>query len=82
MDTLKNAWNKIPLPVRTIINVAIAASVVSVASVIISNNGVTSVDWLVTTLSAVNIFFVSIATAAVRALNPLDDAYGIGSERK
>lgn len=82
MDTLKSAWNKIPLPLRTMLNVAIAASVVSIAGVIISNNGVTSVDWLVTTLNAVNIFFVSIATAVVRALNPLDDAYGFGSGRK
>jgi len=82
MGTLKRVWNKIPLPIRTILNVAIAASVVSVASVILANNGVTSVDWLVTTLSAVNIFFVSVATAVVRALNPLDDAYGYGSGRK
>lgn len=76
---LKNAWAAIPRPVRTVVNVAIAGAVVVVAGAVMTAHGVTGVNWSTTGRAALDALGLGVATAVLRALNPLDDAYGVAS---
>lgn len=68
-------WEKIPAPLRTLINVALGAALAG------------GVGYLVQVVSGdkfdVNLFIAAIATAVgtavVRAINPADAGYGVGS---
>lgn len=80
MVTFRTFWDKIPPPVRTIINVAFSAAIVTIAAAVLNANGVTNINWPSTLVIALNIFSISVCTAIVRALNPLDIVYGIGSK--
>lgn len=80
-DRLGYLWDSIPTPIRTVLNVAIAAGVLVVVSAVIDAQGVTGVDWSGTGVAALNAVGLGIATAVLRALNPLDDAYGLGKPK-
>jgi hypothetical protein len=75
MTTLAALWEKIPTPLRTIINVALGAALAA------------AVGYLTQVVSGdkfdVNVFLAVVATAVgtavVRALNPADTGYGLGS---
>jgi hypothetical protein len=76
---LRTLWAAIPAPIRTVINVAVAAAVLVVVSAVIKAQGLTGVDWSATGISAVDALGLGLATAVLRWINPLDDAYGPGS---
>jgi hypothetical protein len=76
-DRLLNLWNAIPAPIRTVLNVAIAGGITVICAAVIRAQGVTDVDWAATGEAALNAVGLGLATAAWRALNPLDSAYGI-----
>jgi hypothetical protein len=76
---LRTLWAAIPAPIRTVINVAIAAALLIVVTAVIKAQGLTGVDWSATGISALDAFGLGVATAVLRWLNPLDDAYGPGS---
>ena len=68
---MQEFWTSIPAPVRTIINVAVAALITWAATD--GLNSLASVD-----LNPVaKGLLLAVATAVVRALNPADSAYGI-----
>lgn len=71
---MQNLWDSIPAPVRSIINVclgaALAAAVAYLANVVSGEHFDPSL-----LLAAVG---TAVATALVRALNPLDSGYGVG----
>lgn len=75
MDALQNAWNAIPLPARTILNVvfgaAFAALVAYLTGVVSGGSFELTAAWRAVLTAAM--------TALVRALNPLDGVYGAGS---
>lgn len=77
---LRYYWEKIPAPIRTIINVSVAGALVFFFGQVVAANGVTSLDWATVGKQTLDAFGVGVATAALRALNPLDDAYGRGKE--
>lgn len=81
LDSLRAAWNSIPAPLRTVINVAVAASLAVIAGAVVTAHGVTGVDWSATFKSALDALGLGFATAILRAINPLDTAYGIGASR-
>lgn len=70
---MSDLWNRLPLQVRTIVNVAFAAFLVWAAT-----------DGL-DLLSSADLapvwkgLLLAVTTAVIRALNPADDAYGLGS---
>lgn len=76
MDTLRSLWEKIPAPARSIINVcagaALAALVTYLTGVVAGDSFDVSVAW--------QAVLTAVGTALVRALNPLDGAYGAGSD--
>jgi hypothetical protein len=76
---LRNIWTAIPAPIRTVINVAVAAAALVVVSAVIKAQGVTGVDWSATGISAIDALGLGLATAVLRWINPLDDGYGRGS---
>jgi hypothetical protein len=80
LATLRYLWVSIPAPIRTIINVAVAAAVLVIVSAVIKAQGVTGVDWGATGISAIDAFGLGVATAVLRWLNPLDNGYGVGSK--
>lgn len=71
MDRLRDLWNAIPVPVRTMLNVAVAALLTWFVT-----DGIAGLD-LSPALLAV---LTAVGTALVRALNPVDGVYGIGAE--
>ena len=80
LATLRYLWVSIPAPIRTVINVAVAAALLVVASAVIKAEGLTGVDWGSTGINAIDAFGLGIATAVLRWLNPLDNGYGVGSK--
>lgn len=74
MDALSRLWNKIPLWVRSIINVVIGAVLTALAQYVV---GLASPGEF-NPNTAVDVVWVAATTALWRALNPLDDAYGVG----
>ena len=75
MDALRSLWEKIPAPLRTIVNVALGAALAA------------AVGYLTQVVSGdtfdVNVFLAAVATAVgtaiVRAINPADTGYGVGA---
>ena len=67
-------WEKIPAPVRTVLNVVAGAAVAAGVQYVAASLG-HSLDvnglWQAIVIAA--------ATALVRAINPADSAYGVGS---
>jgi hypothetical protein len=80
-DRLELAWDSLPGPVRTVLNVFVAGSVAVVGAAVVNAGGVTGVDWSATGLAALNAGALGVVTAILRAVNPIDDAYGIGKAR-
>ena len=81
LDMLRYYWEKIPTPIRTIINVGVSGALVFFFTAVVSANGVTSLDWVQVGSDTLDAFGLGIATAALRALNPLDSAYGWGKPK-
>ena len=73
MDALARLWNKIPAPVRTVVNIALGAAFTALAQYVV--NLATPGDFNPNT--AVDVLWVGVTTAIVRYLNPVDAAYGI-----
>jgi hypothetical protein len=80
-DRLAAAWDTVPGPVRTVVNVFVAGAVLVVCAAVARAQGVTGVDWSATGEAALNAGALGVATAIFRAVNPLDDAYGLGKGR-
>jgi hypothetical protein len=77
LDALRNAWNSLPPAMRTIINVALGAAFTALTQYAVTLAAPGDFD----PSTAVNVLWVAVSTAVVRALNPLDTgtpAYGIG----
>lgn len=77
-DRLEVAWDNLPGPIRTVLNVFVSGAVLVVVAAVVRAQGVTDVDWQATGVAALNAGALGVATAIGRALNPLDDAYGLG----
>lgn len=73
--TIIAAWEKIPAPVRTIINVAIGAALAALVTYLTSVVSGGSFDPGV----LLSLVLTAIGTAVVRAVNPADTAYGVGA---
>lgn len=78
---LEAAWDSLPGPVRTVLNVFVAGAVLVVVAAVVKAQGVTGVDWYATGEAALNVGALGVATAIGRALNPIDDAYGLGKTK-
>ncbi len=70
------AWDSIPGPVKTFINVFLYGSIGAVVAAVVLAKGVTGVDWYATGETALNAGALGVAIAIGRALAPWDDAYG------
>ena len=68
-------WDAIPGPIKTIINVALGAAVAAAVSYLvgIASGGTFDANALIM------VILTATGTAAVRAINPADTAYGVGS---
>ena len=75
MDSLRTFWDSIPTYVRTLINVALGAALAAGVTYL---TGVVSGDPFDLNLF-VGAVLTAVGTAVVRALNPVDVAYGLGS---
>ena len=72
---MTQVWESIPGPIRTIINVVVGAAFAAAVSYIISHVSGGSID-----LNALGqAVLVAAGTALVRAINPADTQYGVGS---
>jgi hypothetical protein len=71
---MSDLWNAIPVQLRTIINVAVSALIVWVGTDGLDVLGSADLDPVLKGL------LVAVVTAVVRSLNPLDGAYGVGSD--
>ncbi len=71
MDTLRAYWEKIPAPIRTMFNVAAAALLTWFVT-----DGIAGLDLSPAILAVLT----AVGTAIVRALNPVDSVYGVGSD--
>ena len=68
-------WDSIPPAIRTIINVVVGAAFAAAVSYVVGNLSGGSID-----LNALGqAVLVAAGTALVRAINPADTAYGVGS---
>ena len=68
-------WLSIPAPIRTVINVVLGSAVAAAVSYVANNLTGGAID-----LGALGqAVLVAAMTALVRAINPADPAYGIGS---
>jgi hypothetical protein len=74
MDALARIWNGVPLWIRSVINVAVAGALTALVQYVIGL--ATPGDFNVN--AAVDVVWVAVTTAVVRALNPLDTSYGVG----
>ena len=73
--TFQTLWDSIPAPVRTIVNVVIGAGFAAGLDYVIAHVSGGALD-----LNALGkVVLVACGTALVRALNPVDTTYGIGS---
>lgn len=77
-DRVGAAWDNLPGPVRTVLNVFVAGSVAVAGAAVVQAGGVTGVDWPATGVAALNAGALGVFTAILRAINPIDDAYGLG----
>lgn len=77
-DRFAVAWDALPGPVKTVLNVFVAGGLAVILGAVISAKGVTGVDWQAIGLDALNAAFLGVAVAVLRWLNPVDDAYGLG----
>jgi hypothetical protein len=75
MDTLRAYWNALPAYVRTVINVALGAALAAAVTYL---GGVVNGEPFDLNLFVAAVL-TGIGTAVVRALSPIDTAYGIGS---
>ncbi len=75
MDTLRAFWDSLPAPLRSVINVCAGAALASFVAYLGRIVAGESFDLN----AAVQVVLVAVSTALVRALNPLDSAYGVGS---
>lgn len=80
-DRVEVAWDSLPGPVRTILNVFVAGGLVVIFGAVVTAQGVTGVDWQATGIDALDAAFLGVAVAILRAINPLDDAYGLGKSK-
>lgn len=80
-DRVEAAWDGLPGPVRTVLNVFVAGSVAVVGAAVVNAGGVTDVDWQATGVAALNAGALGVVTALLRAINPVDDAYGLGKAK-
>lgn len=80
-DRVGAAWDALPGPVKTIINVFVAGSIAVVGASIVQAGGVTGVNWSETGEAALNAGALGVVTAILRALNPADDGYGLGKSK-
>lgn len=70
---MSDLWNALPLPLRSALNVAFAALVVWVVTDGVDLLNASELpEWAKGLL-------VAVVVPAIRALNPADDAYGIGA---
>lgn len=76
-DRLEVAWDSLPGPVRTVLNVFVSGAALVAVAAVVRAQGITDVDWYATGEAALNAGALGVATAIGRALNPLDDAYGL-----
>jgi len=68
-------WESIPPAIRTIINVVVGAAFAAAVSYLLGNLSGGSID-----LNALGqAILIAAGTALVRAINPADTAYGVGS---
>jgi len=68
-------WESIPPAIRTIINVVVGAAFAAAVSYLLGNLSGGSID-----LNALGqAVLIAAGTALVRAINPADTAYGVGS---
>ena len=77
-DRVERAWDDLPGPVKTVLNVFVAGSVAVVGAAVVNAGGITDVDWPATGTAALNAGALGVVTAILRAINPIDDAYGLG----
>lgn len=80
-DRVERAWDDLPGPVKTVLNVFVAGSVAIVGAAVVNAGGVTDVDWAATGTAALNAGALGVVTAILRATNPVDDAYGLGKAK-
>ena len=68
-------WANVPGPIRTIINVALGAALAAGVTYLVSvaSGGTFDANALLM------VILTAAGTAAVRAINPADTAYGVGS---
>ena len=76
MDALRKAWDSIPVAFRTVINVALGAAFAAAVTYLtgVVSGGTFDLNGLV------QVVLTAVGTAVVRALNPADAVYGLGSE--
>lgn len=74
MDSLRKLWDSIPGPLRTLINIGLGAALTAATQYLftLARPG----DFNLNT--AVDVVWLAVSTAIVRALNPADTAYGVG----
>jgi len=72
---MTQVWESIPPAIRTIINVVVGAAFAAAVSYLVGNLSGGSID-----LNALGqVVLIAAGTALVRAINPADTAYGVGS---
>lgn len=72
---MSQVWESIPAPVRTILNVVVGAAFAAAVSYVIGHLSGGSLD-----LNALGqAVLIAAGTALVRAINPADTVYGVGS---
>lgn len=76
MDILRMYWDRIPRQFRTIINVVAGSAFAALVNYLVVVVGGATFDINL----AINAVLTAVGTALARALNPLDDGYGLGSE--
>lgn len=80
-DRVEAEWDALPGPFRTVLNVFVAGSAAVVGAAVVQAGGVTGVDWPATGVAALNAGALGVVTAVLRAINPVDDAYGLGKSK-
>ena len=68
-------WDSVPAPVRTIINVVAGAGFAAGIAYVVDHLAGGALD----VNAIVKVVLVAAGTALVRAINPADNSYGIGS---
>jgi hypothetical protein len=72
---MTQVWESIPPAIRTIINVVVGAAFAAAVTYVVGNISGGSID-----LNALGqAVLIAAGTALVRAINPVDTAYGVGS---